>query len=509
MLTLDLSLEANVTNLYFDDLISGSHTISVENVSGNVYFDFFDTWDGSDMGDGWFEAKLNQHRGPYYYSRLSDWYTQYPTYNWPRIQYARDQDVLGRRTVSYATHLWFTFTGDDLLFLPFQKNGKTVEVFIDGVSQGLVDLTPEYSAQPLAVHYQDLGDGPHVVHVDAANSPFIDAFQVDPPNALPYTPQIEWQSPAPTDYYSDTYATHGLLSSAALGDLEGDGLVEIVIPSSNGQLYVYRGDGQDAGGGSPLIWQSGLVGAAAEPALADLDDDGDAEIIVVGSDGTAAFHHDGSLYWFTDTIKSAYSEGGYWGWGGPSIGNVDLEPGPEIVLSANNDGLYVLDHDGSLLYYAATGLWPTVPTLSDLTGDGILDIVYAQYKTITLLDYANGANIEWTRTHTYTGYGLGTFGAPAVADVDGKQPGGDDGPEVIINWGSYVDVLDADGTVLWNYALGYDYYRPSPVTVADVDGDGEIELLTAGALHWGFHRLGTHPLCAECRRHAALAAEHG
>jgi uncharacterized membrane protein len=486
VVTLDLSLESDVTNVYFDDLISGSHTISVERVSGSVYFDFFDTWDGTDMGDGWFEAKLDDHRGPYYYNTLNRWYTRYPDYNNTRIQYARDADVLARRfPPGYPTHLWFTFAGDDLLFLPFQSNGGSTEVFIDGVSQGVVDLTPEYSTQPYALHFQDLGEGPHVARVNASIA-YVDAFQVDPPAPLPYTPVVEWQDLAPTDFYSSTYSNHGLLSSAALGDLDGDGLVEIVIPSSNGQLYVYRGDGQDAGGGSPIIWQSGLVGAAAEPALADLDGDGNAEIIVMGSDGTAAFHHDGSVYWFTDTIKSGYSEGGYWGWGGPSIGNVDLEPGPEIVLAASNDGLYVLDHDGALLYHTATGLWPTVPTLADLTGDGILDIVYAQNQTISLLDYANGANIEWTRTHTYTGYGLGTFGAPAVADVDGQQPGGDDGPEVIINWGSYVDVLDEDGSLLWNYALGPSYYRPSPITIADVDGDGEIEILTASALHVGF-----------------------
>jgi uncharacterized membrane protein len=488
VVTLDLSLESYVTNVYFDDLISGSHTISVERVSGSVYFDFFDTWDGTDMGDGWFEAKLDDHRGPYHYNTLSRWYTKYPDYNVPRLQYARDADVLARRfPPGYPTHLWFTFTGDDLLFLPFQSNGGSTKVFIDGVSQGVFDLTPEYSTQPYALHFQDLGEGPHVACVDASIA-YVDAFQVDPPNALPYTPQVEWMDTAPTDYYSSTYNS-GLVSSVGIGDLEGDGIVELVVPAANGQMYVYRGDGQDAGGGSPILWQTGLVGSAAEPALADLDGDGDAEIIVFGSDGTAAFHHDGSTYWFTDTIKSAKSEGGYWGWGGPSIGNVDAEPGPEIVLATHEGGLYILDYDGTELYYTPLGSLPTIPVLADLTADGILDILYSQGTTLTLMDYYNGANIEWTRTITYSGYGLHTFGSPAVAEVDGKQPGGDDGPEVIINWGPVVDVLDEDGTLLWNYDFGYSYWAPSPITIADVDGDGEIEILTASALHSGFHEL--------------------
>ncbi len=490
---LDLDLISPITNVYFDDLITGAHTISVTSVSGTVLFDFFDTWDGSEMDSGWYEAHLNDHRGPYHYNTLSHWYTQVPDLNLPRIQYAREGDVIGRRfPPGYATQLWFTFTGDDLMLLAFQASGTSVEVFIDGISQGAFDLTPEYSTQPYALHFQDLGDGPHVASVSNFGGAFLDAFQVNPPNALPYTPQVEWTDDAPTEPHSG-YANDGLLSSAALGDLDGDGLVEIVAPASNGQMYVYRGDGQDAGSGSPLIWQTGLVGSAAEPAIADLDGDGYAEIIVVGSDGTAAFHHDGSIYWFTDTIKSGYSEGGYMGWGGPSIGNVDLDPEPEIVLAAYNDGLYVLDHDGTQLFYTPTGIFPTVPALADLTGDGVLDILYAQDRTISLLDHFDGDIIEWTRTHTYTGYALGTFGAPAVADVDGGQPGGDDGPEVIINWGPYVDVLDEDGALLWNYNLGYDYFRPSPVTIADVDGDGEIEILTASAHHAGlgvdFHTL--------------------
>ena len=486
-ITVDTSIGQNVTSVYFDNLITGSHTISVSRRSGTLYFDFIDAWDGSQMGDGWFEPDLDQYNGPFYYSNLPSWTTVLPE-STNRIAYARNDDVIGRSRISSNTHLWFTFTGDDLTFLPFNRDGRAVELYIDGLSQGIIDLTPDYSAQPTAFHFSDLGDGPHTAYVNAVDFPYIDAFEVNPDQFLPYTPIVEWQDMAPTDTYTDTYSNGGLLSSVALGDLQGDGVVELVVPASNGQLYVYRGDGQDAGGGSPLLWQSDLVGSAAEPALADLDNDGLAEIIVAGSDGTAAFHHDGSLYWFTDTIKSGHSEGGFFGWGGPSLANLDLEPGPEIVIAANGDALYVLDHDGRLLFTDPIGgNFPTVPTLADISGDGIPDILMAQDRTLTAYDYFNGGNILWTRSHTYTGFYGQAFGAPAVADIDGKQPGGDDGPEVVINWGHYIDVLDADGTFLWHYNTNNNNYRrPSPITIADVDGDNEIEILTASARQSGF-----------------------
>ncbi len=498
--TVDLSVGQDVKSVYYGDLITGTHTISVTSLSGNLYLDFFDVWDGTPMDDGWFDANLNEHDGPYYYTALDSWYTQEPATFHERIAFAREKDVVSRATISYNTHMWFAFTGNDLEFLPVQKAGDTVELFIDGVSQGVIDLTAEYSEQPFAYYYTNLGNGPHVVRVNAVDGPYIDAFQVNPPDLLPYTPQVEWMSPAPTDIYTDTYPSGGVVSSAAIGDLEGDGLVEIVLPAANGQLYVYRGDGQDTGDGDPILWQSDLVGAGAEPTLVDLDGDGSAEIIVMGTEGTAAFHADGSVYWFTDAIKSEVENVG---WAGSSVGNLDLEPGPEIVLAAINDAMYVLDHDGTVLFSEPTGDLPAIPTLADVTGDGILDIIFAQDHTITAFDAFNGFNIIWSYTHTYPGFYGQAFGSPAVVDVDGKQPGGDDGPEIVINWGHYVDVLDADGTFLWNYYLGDDNYRrPSPVTVADVDGDNEIEILTASAFQSGF--LVLHHLLAALNADGSL-----
>src|SRR5690606_20159072 len=142
-------------------------------------------------------------------------------------------------------------------------------------------------------------------------------------------------------------------------------------------LYVYRGDGADSGDGTPILWTSDLVGPAAEPALADLTGDGNAEIIVTGYYGTFAFRHDGTLLWEQDAVTSTYSDGGgIYGWGGPSIANLDNDLAPEIVISASDDAIYVLDHEGNILSSEPleSGENPTVPVLADITGDGTLDI---------------------------------------------------------------------------------------------------------------------------------------
>ena len=472
-----------VKNFTYGDLAPGTHTVAVVIVSGTVLPDYIDVWDGQPLSDGWHDAQLEEDSGRFHFSRKSWW----------RITeniYAYDGDYL-TNFASVFNNIWFTFVGTDLTVLGHNRANTELHVVIDGVYQGVFDMTPEFAEQPFALHFPDLDEGPHVVQVylpsAGSTTARLDAFEVNPDGFYSYTPQIKWYDTAPTspganpDFYNI-----GLMTSIAIGDLNGDGLVELVAPATNGALYVYRGDGQDAGGGSPLLWSTDVVGPAAEPALADLNNDGRAEIIVSGYNGSFAFAHDGTQLWHNPDVKASTSDsGGIAGWGGPTIGNLDLGPEPEIVIAASEDAIYVLDHEGATLWSDPVGRWPTVPVLADITGDGILDIIVAQEWELTVYDYFNGGQIVWTYVQTDTVNhlgGQGAFGAPAVADLTG-----DGQPEIIINWGHLVEAIRADGTSLWRYETNQtNFFRPSPVTVADVTGDGQMNIVTASAISSGF-----------------------
>ena len=280
-----------VKNVTFGDLAPGSHTVEVVVVSGTVLPDYMDVWDGRTLDPGWYDADLEDADGRFHFSN-KDW--------WQRAEniYAYNGSYL-RSFLNANTNIWFTFVGTDLTVLGHHRTGTQLEVVIDGVYQGAFDMTPPFAEQPYALHFPNLGEGAHVVQVIVdANQPRIDAFEVDPDGFYSYTPEITWYDTAPADIGSNPdFFNIGLMSSIALGDLDGDGLVELVAPSTNGTLYVYRGDGQNAGGGSPLLWSTDVVGVAAEPALADINDDGRAEIIVSGSNGTFAFAYDGTQIW--------------------------------------------------------------------------------------------------------------------------------------------------------------------------------------------------------------------
>ena len=467
----------------FDEFSPGIHSVEVVVQTGPVMPDFVDVWGGQLVADGWYDLALDASAPNLrHLSRRTSWRERID-------EYAFGDNYL-EPFVNAVNNVWFTFTGNALTVLAYERAGSEVHIVIDGVDQGVYDLSPTgpFRAQPQALHFNNLGEGAHVVQVfppsSAGISARIDAFQVNPPDFSTHTPVVEWFDETSQESLPGGPGT-GFLSTVAVGDLNNDGLVELVVPGRNGRLYVYRGDGQDAGAGSPVLWTSDLPGPASEPALADLDGDGVAEIVVSGRDGTFAFTHDGQLLWSNTTVKSYFASQSL-AWGGPSIANLDLDPEPEIVISALGDALYVLDHLGNIEFSDPLGSgFPTVPVLADLTGDGILDIVVAEEWTIEVIDYFNGGTLAWSRELpdpiAVLG-GAGSFGAPAIADLD------DDGrPEVIINWGHVIEALEDDGTLLWRYATNRtDLYRPSPVTVADVTGDGQIDLVTASAISSGF-----------------------
>ena len=466
----------NVKNFVFGDLSAGGHSVEVVVVSGAVMPDYMDVWDGRTVDDGWYDAQLeNEETGLFSFSSKQWWLKGSDVY-------ARNGAFLTPFPGNNA-NVWFNFTGTDLTVLGYQRDGSSLQVVIDGEDYGLFDMSAAvpFRNQPFALHFTDLGQGPHVVHVFVPATARINAFEVNPATFTSYMPEIKWFDTTAQESLPGASGT-GFLSTIAIGDLNADGVVSLVAPGLNGRLYVYRGDGQDAGNGTPIQWTSDLVGPAAEPALADLTGDGMAEIIISGREGTFAFRHDGELLWSNPDVVSYYAPEDF-GWGGPSVGNIDLSPEPEIVISAFNDALYVLDHLGNTVFsHAMPGNWPTVPVLADITGNGVLDIVVAQGWTLKVIDYLNGGEVVWSRELPDPIAGNGTFGGPAVADLTG-----DGRPEIMINWGHVVEVLRDDGTLLWRYETNRtDLFRPSPITVADVTGDGQVNLITASAVSGGF-----------------------
>ncbi len=80
--------------------------------------------------------------------------------------------------------------------------------------------------------------------------------------------------------------TRGSNTTPALGDLDGDGDLDLLIGENSGGLNYYRNDGTPQAPAFVLVsdvWEGIDVGRRSAPALADLDGDGDLDLLI-GSD---------------------------------------------------------------------------------------------------------------------------------------------------------------------------------------------------------------------------------
>src|SRR5690606_13866264 len=122
--------------------------------------------------------------------------------------------------------------------------------------------------------------------------------------------------------------------SPTIGDLDGDGVVEIIAPlgdSSQGYItyHVINGILQNANINFNLPMNPPVDGTVVQPALADIDKDGTAEVITVGKDGYVyVFSHTGGDM-TTYEFKSDYPT---FNFGSPRIADIDQDGIPEVVV---------------------------------------------------------------------------------------------------------------------------------------------------------------------------------
>ncbi len=471
------SANSDVKSFTVGNLITGTHTLSITvlglpdppSTQARVHLDYIDIWDGQPMPDDTINASQVVGNGRVHAS------TYLNTVSHPN---AINGDYLVNSAGNPETNTWYAFTGDSFTFYGFSINFGTslMDVFVDGQFIETVDVVYPFSTQPLAYHYDGLGDGPHVVRISNNVGSRIDAFASNQP-PINYQPLAEWWE---SDRTAGGSIFGGIHVPAAVGDVTGDGRPELVVASSNwdhqGELFLMNGDGRDAGDGTPIIWSvpfdifNGFEDVGA-PAIAELDGQPGAEIVMATIEGMYAFHSDGSTYWFTDTVQPHVF------FGTPAIGNLDLDAEPEIVINMD-DTMVVFEQDGAIAWTFNDPDGLTMPLLADLTGDGLLDILFHDGDdTLYLYDYNLGnPQLVWTAVFANPPH---AYGAPAVADLDG-----DGVPEAAVATENWLYALNSeDGSVQWSAPL--DPGRTGGVTIADIDGDGAVELVTSSLFNGG------------------------
>jgi outer membrane protein assembly factor BamB len=200
----------------------------------------------------------------------------------------------------------------------------------------------------------------------------------------------------------------GFIGAAAIRDLDGDGLDDVIAGARDGVLAAYRGkDGK-------VLWQAGSdSGIHASPSLVDFDQDGKPEVLAAWSycDVAILDGATGRKRWSAELSLDSAGIEGLFGSPIPLAGS----PGVLIVPTAwwgKDDG--VVGH-GPLArdFKTFEGRVSSTAVVTDLNGDGVREAILGTEKGLLIALQPDG------------GYGkLATLGGPIeasamIVDTDG------------------------------------------------------------------------------------------
>ena len=275
-----------------------------------------------------------------------------------------------------------------------------------------------------------------------------------------------------------------VIHPAAIGDIDGDGKDDIVVVAggqTSGNVYAYNSNGS-LKSGFPFT-SIGVV--PMMPVLADIDKDGDDEIIVLkrlsGSAGGEVYvlKGDGSVFpgW-------PYSMGsGEFPGSSVAVGDINNNGSIEIVGESRNK-VWVWNTDGTVLMGFPFDLDAndiiinsySAPVLVDIDNDRQHEIVFCAHNPggiMYVLKNDGTLYPGWPKTTPQW-----IYASPIAVDIDN-----DDTMELFVqeqfasvNPACYIYGFDKDGNDLSGFPFGPIYGGANQLTVADLDNNGDWEL---------------------------------
>ncbi len=287
-----------------------------------------------------------------------------------------------------------------------------------------------------------------------------------------------------------TLQNSGSWEIPAMGDIDGDGQLEIVHADENGNIYAHRYDGSMVSG---FPFNTGGTNEHSVPALEDVNNDNKAEIIITSRDRNNdlnaqlhVFNYSGSTLVELSGFPVSYTIGST---SGPVVADVDNDNVYEIFVGTGYSSSQ--SYDARILCYTANGSpkpgWPVMTgpnsvgspgTLVDINNDNKLDLLIR-----VKIDTTNGIY-----AFDFAGNIISPFPFPvpsghptanvSVGDIDNDN-------QLEIGFGTVeavslgkVLVWNLDGSLLPGYPQAvFATWVDGSTAMADVSGDGVVDII--------------------------------
>jgi len=231
----------------------------------------------------------------------------------------------------------------------------------------------------------------------------------------------------------------GSRCAPAFADLDGDGDFDLTVGSENDLRYF-----ENVGNRLMPIWQedTGMyasiqssLGSRSTPAFADMDGDGDFDLTVGRQDGTLLYFEntgtrDEPLWEEDSSMYQGIHAGGH---SNPALADIDHDGDPDLTIGSVTNMLYYYVNDGGTwiphptMYESIDLTGYAAPALCDLNDDGDFDLTLGKGDgTVRYFRDTGTSGHNWVEDPTLYGDGerrikVGSSASPALADLDGDH----------------------------------------------------------------------------------------